>query len=84
MFRMFSRFRARSPLAARRPQGNATFLAVGAPLGFVLADGYVSDAWRAAEYYIFHLDRNAWFVVLCAVVIIGGICLRGFGSRSDY
>jgi hypothetical protein len=84
MFRMFSRIRARFPRAAGPRQPETKFLALGAPLGFVLADGYVSQAWNGALHFIYGLDRQAWLLVLCGVVIIGAFCLRGFGSRSNY
>jgi hypothetical protein len=41
---------------------------------------YLSDLLR-------HLDRlspQEWFVVLAIAVAIGALCLRGFGSRSQY
>jgi len=81
---MFSRIRARIPLAKGPRQPETTFLALGAPLCFVLADGYVSQAWNGALHFIYGLDRQAWLLVLCGVVIIGAFCLRGFGSRSNY
>jgi hypothetical protein len=34
-----------------------------------------------------HLDRwgpQQWFLVLAAMILVGAICLRGFGSRSQY
>ena len=55
-----------------------------APLAFILADNYVSEAWNEGMHLIDGMDRQAWFVVLCGVVIVGGFCLRGFGSRSNY
>ena len=84
MFRKFCRIRARFPLASGPRQQKTTFLALGAPLCFVLADGYVSEAWRGAVNFVYHLDRQEWLLVLCGVVIIGAFCLRGFGSRSNY
>jgi hypothetical protein len=30
------------------------------------------------------LDPQQWLLVLLVVIIIGLICMRGFGSRSQY
>jgi hypothetical protein len=30
------------------------------------------------------LDRGEWTLVLLGLVLVGWICLRGFGSRSSY
>lgn len=30
------------------------------------------------------LTQQQWFIVLCGVVIVGFLCLRGFGSRANY
>ena len=30
------------------------------------------------------LDAQQWLLVLIGVVVVGLVCLRGFGSRSDY
>ncbi len=39
--------------------------------------GRISDA-------IGSLDRMQWFYVFVGAVIIGILCMRGFGSRKDY
>ena len=34
-----------------------------------------------------HLDRmgpQEWLLVLAAMIVVGCVCLRGFGSRSQY
>jgi hypothetical protein len=36
------------------------------------------------EHYMLHLGPKGWFVVLGVLVILGVLCLRGFGSRSHY
>jgi hypothetical protein len=84
MRRIIGRFRSRTPSPPSRRRDETKFLALGAPLGFVLADGYVSQAWNEGLHFIYGLDRQTWFFVLCGVVIIGAFCLRGFGSRSSY
>jgi len=30
------------------------------------------------------LNEQEWFLILVAGVVVGFICLRGFGSRSGY
>ena len=84
MRRFFSRIRSRAPAVTGRRQSQTKLLSVGAPLAFILADNYVSEAWNEGMHLIDGMDRQAWFVVLCGVVIVGGFCLRGFGSRSNY
>ena len=84
MFRMFSRIRAECPPADGPRQPETKLLVLGAPLSFVLADGYVSEAWNGAVNFVFHLNRQEWLLVLCGGLIIGTFCLRGFGSRSNY
>lgn len=41
---------------------------------------YIHQVQQAAG----HLNKQAWFLVLVATVVVGMICLRGFGSRSGY
>ena len=84
MRRIFGRFRSPAPSCFSRQRQETKLLSVGAPLGFILADNYVSRAWNEGLHFIYEMDRQEWFVVLCGVVIIGAFCLRGFGSRSNY
>jgi hypothetical protein len=39
---------------------------------------------REAMRWVNQLDRQEWLFVLIGVVIVGLVCLRGFGSRSQY
>ncbi|MGW8257103.1 MAG: hypothetical protein ACWGMZ_06435 [Thermoguttaceae bacterium] len=39
---------------------------------------------REVLHYASQLDPQEWVIVLCVLIIIGALCLRGFGSRSDY
>jgi len=41
---------------------------------------YYNSAMRA----ISHFGPQEWLFSLLAVVVIGALCLRGFGSRSGY
>lgn len=58
--------------------------AVATTGGGLLATNYISQLIDGALQSVSHLDRNAWLVVLVAALVVGTICLRGFGSRSDY
>ena len=50
----------------------------------LLARGIVSNAYSGVVHWVYNLDRQGWFVVLCCAVVIGVFALRGFGSRTDY
>ena len=34
--------------------------------------------------YVDRMGPQDWVYVLAAVIVVGGMCLRGFGSRSQY
>jgi hypothetical protein len=40
--------------------------------------------YRDVMRYVNRLDTHEWTLVLLGVILIGFLCLRGFGSRSDY
>ena len=42
------------------------------------------ELWREVWQFINGLDAQEWLFVLLGVVVIGLICLRGFGSRTNY
>jgi hypothetical protein len=44
----------------------------------------VYTLYHAAMRMIDRMDMQQWLMVLIGVVIIGLICMRGFGSRSSY
>jgi hypothetical protein len=31
-----------------------------------------------------HMGPQEWLLVLAAMIVVGCVCLRGFGSRSQY
>ena len=39
---------------------------------------------RQVMRFIETMDTQEWILVLFGVVIVGLVCLRGFGSRSKY
>lgn len=40
--------------------------------------------YRDVMRFIEHMDRQEWVLALIAVVVVGLVCMRGFGSRSNY
>jgi len=50
----------------------------------LLGAGIVGQAYSTAMHIINRLDRQQWFVVLCVALVLGALCLRGFGSRNYY
>ena len=34
--------------------------------------------------WVDHLSRWDWTIIMFGVVVIGAICMRGFGSRTNY
>ncbi len=38
------------------------------------------------KFFVFieQLDTQEWVLVLMALVVVGFVCMRGYGSRSDY
>ena len=50
----------------------------------LLGSGMFSQYYDQALHWIYRLDRQAWFLILCGVLLLGALCLRGFGSRTHY
>jgi hypothetical protein len=42
------------------------------------------ELYREVCQFINGMDAQHWLFALIGVVVIGLICLRGFGSRSSY
>jgi hypothetical protein len=40
--------------------------------------------YREIVRYVDRMGLQEWLVVLAVVIIVGVICMRGFGSRSRY
>ena len=38
------------------------------------------DIWNRVN----GMDRQEWFVMLLAVMLLGFMCMRGYGSRNSY
>ncbi len=39
---------------------------------------------RSTMTWFMHLDREEWVIVLAIGTVVGGYCMRGFGSRANY
>ena len=39
---------------------------------------------RQVLRFLEQLDTQEWVLVLMGLVVVGFLCMRGFGSRSDY
>ena len=48
--------------------------------GSLPVERYFHELFR----YVERLDTHHWVLVFVAAVIVGVLCMRGFGSRSDY
>jgi hypothetical protein len=44
----------------------------------------MSHLFRTAMAWFTHLDRQEWFIVLIVGTLLGCLCMRGYGSRSNY
>ena len=44
----------------------------------------MGKCYREVMRFIEHMDTQEWLLVLFAAVIAGLLCMRGFGSRSNY
>ena len=47
----------------------------------------LNRVWHYAEVvtrYAGQLDRIHWIVLSVIVLLVGFVCMRGFGSRSNY
>ena len=40
--------------------------------------------WRELYHYAEHMGPQGWLFVLAAMIIVAIVCMRGFGSRSQY
>jgi hypothetical protein len=40
--------------------------------------------YREVLRFLEQLDTQEWVLVLMGLVVVGFLCMRGFGSRSDY
>jgi hypothetical protein len=39
---------------------------------------------RDISRYIDHMGPQEWLLVLAAMILVAFVCMRGFGSRSQY
>ena len=45
---------------------------------------YYHQAKREFMQVIMHMEIDHWLIVFGVLVVIGVICMRGFGSRTSY
>ncbi|MGQ9573816.1 MAG: hypothetical protein ACUVUC_00720 [Thermoguttaceae bacterium] len=46
--------------------------------------GRLEHVYRELMRMVNRLDAQEWLLILAGVVVVGWVCLRGFGSRSSY
>jgi hypothetical protein len=47
----------------------------------------LSQVWRIIDrvtHYAGQLSRHEWIAVSVVILILGLVCMRGFGSRNNY
>lgn len=44
----------------------------------------MAGAYDQLMRYVEHMGSTQWIVLVFAVVMFGVLCMRGYGSRSDY
>jgi len=44
----------------------------------------MTHVYRELVYHIGRMGPQEWFWVMAAMLAVGWVCLRGFGSRSKY
>lgn len=44
----------------------------------------MGQIYREVVRFIEHMDAQEWVLALLGVVVVGLVCMRGFGSRSNY
>jgi uncharacterized protein involved in exopolysaccharide biosynthesis len=44
----------------------------------------MAELFRDLVRYVDRMRPEGWVLVLVAVIVVGALCLRGFGSRGNY
>jgi hypothetical protein len=44
----------------------------------------MSSFWHGIVHYVDRMGAQQWFFVLAAMIVVAVVCMRGFGSRSQY
>ncbi len=76
------------------PHGQARVAVGNAPASkepLMLIDKWLGQLWNLSVHYWgiasdapTHFDRRHWMVFSVICVVVGCLCMRGFGSRKDY
>ncbi len=45
---------------------------------------HVWRLWNVVMRFIERMDTQEWAIVLAAMIVVGFLCMRGFGSRANY
>ena len=45
---------------------------------------FLSDSYQSGWGWVNGLDRQQWMMMLMATMVLGFLCMRGFGSRKHY
>jgi hypothetical protein len=45
---------------------------------------HLDHLWRTMLQYGDRLGPQGWLLVLAAMIAVAVVCMRGFGSRSEY
>ena len=52
--------------------------------GYAAKDFIVDHVYREIMRYADRMGPHEWFLMMGAMIVVGLICMRGFGSRSQY
>ncbi len=44
----------------------------------------MGHVWRQLMCYIDHMGSWEWSLALAAMIVVAVVCMRGYGSRSQY
>jgi hypothetical protein len=44
----------------------------------------MSDTFNTVMRWATSLNRQEWLIVLVVAMVLGFLCMRGYGSRSNY
>jgi hypothetical protein len=45
---------------------------------------FLRIAFRSVSNFVVRMDMQEWAIVGACLVVVGVMCMRGYGSRSNY
>lgn len=45
---------------------------------------YIKAVYKSVNRWISHMDREEMMLGMIVIMIVGFLCMRGFGSRKSY